>query len=640
MSDKMDKSELDIINGDEPITKAKSDEELKTKSDRGTWSKHVEFILSLVGYTVGIGSVWRFPTTCMRNGGGAFLIPYLFFLVLCGGPLYYMEICLGQFTGKSAIGAFELCKIFRGLGIVMVAMSFVVLFYDGILMAWILYFIYQSFSSPIAWSTCGNWWNTPLCTQFGYTPNGSLNGTGFATNITVFSTSTLQTTPDSQNTSVIIRKDVYSSAANEFWLNNVLRRSSSLEDFGSIQTHLALSLLTSWVLICICMIKGVHSIGKVVYVTAIVPYFLLTVILIRALTLDGSIDGIELYLKPKFSTLLEFQVWLDAAIQVFYSLGPCWGGVITMASYNKFHQRNISATIIVVFMAGFTSLYGGLVVFAMIGFMAKEANLPLLTVAGAPGPGLVFVVYPEAVSRMPLPQLWGVLFFFMLITVFLDSMFGMAETVVGALIDSFPHVLRRWKMYIVVGVNVVFFVSGLPFTTNGGIYLFQLFDWYSSSIGLLFGSAVEVIILGWIYGFNRFSSDIKLMTGKDSSIFLRTMICILTPIAVTVCFIMRMTSYGEPDYGDGYKYKPYAIAIGNFLAFIPIIPLIISMIRQCSSTSGSCSMRLKSLFSPTQKWVPNDWKTRKEYTIICDQKPSFLNRVKSNLIGTHETPLI
>ncbi|KAK3610759.1 hypothetical protein CHS0354_028159 [Potamilus streckersoni] len=113
MSNTKDNSELGIINGGESITKAKSDDESMDISDRRTWSKHVEFILSLVGYTVGIGSVWRFPTTCMRNGGGAFLIPYLFFLVLCGGPLYYMEICLGQFTGKSAVGAFELCKIFR-----------------------------------------------------------------------------------------------------------------------------------------------------------------------------------------------------------------------------------------------------------------------------------------------------------------------------------------------------------------------------------------------------------------------------------------------------------------------------------------------------------------------------------------------
>ncbi|KAK3610761.1 hypothetical protein CHS0354_028161, partial [Potamilus streckersoni] len=218
--------------------------------------------------------------------------------------------------------------------------------------------------------------------------------------------------------------------------------------------------------------------------------------------------------------------------------------------------------------------------------------------------------------------------------------FGMAETVVGALIDSFPHFLLRRKIYVVIGVNVVLFVLGLPFTTNGGIYLFQLFDWYSSSVGLLFGSSIEVIILGWIYGFNRLSNDIKLMTGKDSSVFLRTMICLLTPITVTVCFILRMTSYGEPNYGDGYKYKPYAIAIGNFLAFFPIIPLIISMMRQCTSTSGSFNMRLKSLFSPTQEWGPNHRKTRKEYITQCDQEASCFERVKFNLIGTQDTPLI
>ena len=81
---------------------------------RDTWGSRIEFLLAIIGFTVGIGSVWRFPILCARNGGGAFLIPFFFFLLTCGGPLYYIEVCLGQFSGKSAAAAFEFCPLFKG----------------------------------------------------------------------------------------------------------------------------------------------------------------------------------------------------------------------------------------------------------------------------------------------------------------------------------------------------------------------------------------------------------------------------------------------------------------------------------------------------------------------------------------------
>ena len=83
--------------------------------ERGQWGNKIEFFLAIMGYTVGIGSVWRFPIICSRNGGGAFLIPFFFFLITSGGPLYYMEVCLGQFTGKSAGVAFEFCPLLKGI---------------------------------------------------------------------------------------------------------------------------------------------------------------------------------------------------------------------------------------------------------------------------------------------------------------------------------------------------------------------------------------------------------------------------------------------------------------------------------------------------------------------------------------------
>lgn len=79
--------------------------------------------------------------------------------------------------------------------------------------------------------------------------------------------------------------------------------------------------------------------GKVVYFTSIFPYFVLSALLIRALTLPGSMQGIAFYLSPDWSVLTKANVWADAAMQIFFSLSPCWGGLITLASYNKFHNN-------------------------------------------------------------------------------------------------------------------------------------------------------------------------------------------------------------------------------------------------------------------------------------------------------------
>lgn len=105
--------------------------------ERGSWSSKTEFVLSCMGYAIGIGNVWRFPYLCYRNGGGihyyfrlnqnqlyaynytshigAFLVPYLLMLFLCGIPLFYLEMNLGQFSGSGCITIFKIAPILKGI---------------------------------------------------------------------------------------------------------------------------------------------------------------------------------------------------------------------------------------------------------------------------------------------------------------------------------------------------------------------------------------------------------------------------------------------------------------------------------------------------------------------------------------------
>ncbi|XP_052762484.1 sodium- and chloride-dependent betaine transporter-like [Mya arenaria] len=142
-----------------------------------------------------------------------------------------------------------------------------------------------------------------------------------------------------------------------------------------------------------------------------------------------------------------------------------------MASYNRFHQKLFWSSTLCVIAAGFTSFFNGLVVFALLGVMAKQSGMTVHESASQSGPGIAFVAFPTILSTMPLPQLWSVLFFIMLITVVFDSLFGMFETITSFLIETFPRQLVKRRVLVNIVTGLLFFLSGLPLTMNTGISL-------------------------------------------------------------------------------------------------------------------------------------------------------------------------
>lgn len=117
----------------------------------------------------------------------------------------------------------------------------------------------------------------------------------------------------------------------------VLHEKENIDDgIGWPNWKLALCLFGSWTAICAVLFQGVKSSGRFSYFLAIFPYVVLISLLIRAVTLDGAIDGILYFITPKWSKLLKPTVWYAAVTQCFFSLSVCFGGIITYSSHNDF----------------------------------------------------------------------------------------------------------------------------------------------------------------------------------------------------------------------------------------------------------------------------------------------------------------
>ncbi|CAG9815445.1 unnamed protein product [Phaedon cochleariae] len=544
---------------------------------RETWGKKVDFLLSVVGFAVDLANVWRFPYLCYKNGGGAFLVPYCVMLIVGGIPLFYMELALGQFNRKGAITCWgRLCPLFKGIGYAVVLIAFYVDFYYNVIIAWALRFFFASFTNLLPWTTCDNPWNTPNCRPFDYP---SKNHTEF-------------------NRSEIVLPEVrFASAASEYFNRAILElhQSEGLHDLGSIKWDIALCLFAVYVICYFSLWKGISTSGKVVWFTALFPYAVLLILLVRGITLPGSAEGIEYYLRPNFSAIGSAEVWVDAATQVFFSLGPGFGVLLAYASYNKYHNNVYKDALLTSAINCGTSFIAGFVIFSVLGYMSHAAGRPIREVA-TEGPGLVFIVYPAAIAKMPGSIFWALIFFMMLLTLGLDSSFGGSEAIITALSDEFPKIGRHREIFVAC-LFTIYFVVGLASCSQGGFYFFHLLDRYAAGYSMLFAVFFEAIAVSWIYGTQRFCDDIKDMIGFSPGYYWRFCWKFAAPLFLLFIIVYGLLGY-EPLTYESYVYPAWANVLGWAIAGSSVIMIPIVAVYKIAVTPGSFSKRLKIVTTP------------------------------------------
>lgn len=545
---------------------------------RPVWERKIEFVLACVGYAVGLGNIWRFPFLCYESGGGAFLIPYIIMLFVCGIPLFYMELAVGQFTRLGPFGAIgAMCPILKGAGMAAVILSFFLTTYYNVIIAWAIYYIGYSFSWVLPWKDCSFEGHSTNCWD------------------------------ESSNSS---KSNNSISPSEDFYNQVVLQKSSGIEDIGGIRGPMCGVLLLAWVLVYFALWKGIKVTGKIVYFTALFPYVMLTAFLVRGLSLPGAAKGIEFYIKPNWTMLASAEVWVNAAVQNFNSIGIAFGSLIAMASYNPRKNDFLKDTLIVGLINSLTSIFSGFAIFSVLGYVAHVQEKDVKDVV-TPGPGLVFVAYPAAIAEMDGAPIWSILFFIMIICLGLDSQFCMVEVVVTTLQDmeNMKKFFKRKELTVLV-VCVVSFILGIPFVTEAGVYFFHLVDKYSSGISLMFVAFFEVLAICWIYGANRLAENITSMLGRSPPVYFVICWYFISPLMIMGLCIFGWINYKPLKYGE-ISYPPWAHGLGWTIASISLVCIPAFAIYAVHHAKGSTlKEKLRNSFRSTvenhQSLKPND----------------------------------
>jgi len=577
--------------------------------DRGHWGSRAEFILSCIGYSVGLGNVWRFPFLAYENGGGAFLIPYVIILILVGKPIYFMEAAIGQYAQVGPLTMWkQLLPGSVGIGAAMVIISLIVAIYYNVIMAYCLYYLFNSFNPVLPWSVCDEKWGADqrCYVRSANTSLDSLEGQCIIDELGGCEEISPQTSTE------------------QFWEKSVLHFDhKGLQEFGDLgefQYHLAFCLALSWAIVSLCVMKGVRSTGKVVYFTATFPYVVLLILLVQGLCLEGASQGLAYLFVPDWSKLADIGVWRAAAGQVFFSLGISWGGIIMFGSYNHFSARvHIDAHI--VSAADFlTSIIASVVIFSTLGHSAYNLGVPIQKVAKG-GQGLAFVAYPEALSILPAANFWCIIFFFMLFLLGLDSEFALFETALCSIYDAFPS-LRRKKPLVTLIMSFICFLLGLPCIFTKGQFVLDIMDTYGASISVMVIAIFEMITVMWIYGVKNFCEDMKVMLGFTPSMYFKVCWSFICPLLLTCIFIAACAFWKLPSYGS-IQYPGWAHGIGMGLAAISIIQIplwffIIGLNEVCKGR------QFMNTFRTTNEWLS---KTDAKVTNSCQKIPDSIPQV-------------
>lgn len=377
------------------------------------------FLLSVMGSAVGLGGIWGFPTQ-MYNHHGAFLIPFLICMIICGIPVLFIEMIIGNKYRKNHIEFFTEIGGKKGAFFSWLHSTTVILLstYYSVLVSWTLINIIISFT-------------------------GNLNN-------------------------------------GSYFYENILQQKnqdiSILNNLGNLNWMVLLATIGVWIILGIILLggveKGIEKANKIM-----IPFLFLMIIIlaIYTSTLKGASNGLNVMFDLNGKELLNPGLWKDAFGQSFFMLSTCTGTIYIYAAHAPEKQDSTNQAFVVAFGTSVIGILTAMIVFSAMGAIAFNQGKDDIKAIFEEGPALIFQVIPQLFGIINnqvaiFGNILAVLFFITLFFAGMSSLIGQVESMVNGL-EYEIHLKRKKALAIsIIGamaISVLFTFNNSPALFNG-----------------------------------------------------------------------------------------------------------------------------------------------------------------------------
>jgi SNF family Na+-dependent transporter len=418
------------------------------------WASRLGLILVVASSAIGLGNFLRFPGQVAKNGGGAFMIPYLISFLLLGIPVCLSEWIMGRMGGKNGHSSVSIFRTLLGDGMLARISATIAIIIPTLIY---VYYVYIE-----AW--CLSYSIDFLIGNIDINPkNINPNSDGYSSEIVKSST--------------------------EYFLQ--LTGAQTLG--GALQTKIIPYTILCYVLNFLVVYRGLSK-GLEKLAKISVPIMIISSIFVlsRVLSLNGISQGLGFMWNPDWSSLLRAEVWVAAAGQIFFSLSVGFGIVLIFTSYLT---EKDDVTLSGITAASLNEMievsFGGMITIP-VGFLFLGMSVASFGVFG-----MGFIALPSVFSLMPAGRLFGMVWFLILFFAALTSSVTMLQPALNFLEEGF-HIKRK---------NSVSILSTSTFLLTMGIVYFNLdftaldvTDFWVGTISIYILATIQVIIYGWKIG--------------------------------------------------------------------------------------------------------------------------------------------
>ena len=354
------------------------------------------FILACVGSAVGMANVWGFPYKLGSNGGGAFLVAYLIFIVIFGYVGLSAEYAIGRRSGTGTVGSYAFAwkngksdneGVGKAIGWIPLAGSMCIAIGYAVIISYVLKALTQSVTGSIMTIDPGEWF-------------GSFSGTMYSV----------------------------------------------------VPYHIIVVIVT-----LLTITLGAETIEMTNKIMMPLFFILFIILAIRIALLPGSSEGYSFLFKPDWALLKDPVVWVAAMGQAFFSLSITGSGMIVYGAYLPKSEDVVSS-------AKQTALFDTIA--AMVAALVMIPACFAYGLSPDAGPGLLFVVLPTILQKMPGGRIFGIILYLAVLFGGISSLMNMFEVVAESLLHVFKKLTRK---AVIIILGIICFGIGVFMEPIGGV---------------------------------------------------------------------------------------------------------------------------------------------------------------------------